>query len=230
MVVAKKFLYYIYAILALLMTVIPGVPARLMVLVGNMLTYWYTKHLKPITWLKNFVCASIMALSPATSGAAAFYLLSTQNTFRVFGISSLSRLVATLFAGFVGREILMDINDMEDDRVHDVRTVPVTHGRKFASISALLCTAAMTICAIMGPIWKLVQSLGGNYSWRAVSSTLLASRGGATRQLILVSIGCLAMLRRAWAVCKTDGEDRTVVDQAIEEGKLTFVFILTSFV
>ena len=154
MAVTKKFLYYIYAILALCMTVVPGVPARLMVVIGNMLTYWYTKHIKPRTWWKNVVCASIMGISPATSAAAAFSLSSTQNSFRVFGVSALSRLVVALFAGFTGREILMDINDVDDDTLLHVRTVPVTYGRKFASKVALACTAAMTVCTVMGPIYK----------------------------------------------------------------------------
>lgn len=200
MAVAKKFLYYIYAILAILMTVVPGIPARLLVVIGNMLTYWYTKHLKPITWLKNVVCASIMAVSPATSGAAAFHLLSTESSFKVFGVSALSRLVVTLFLGFTGREILMDINDVDDDAMHDVRTVPVAYGRMFASKTALLCTTAMAVCAMMGPIWKIVQSLGGNVSWKALSSALSSSPGGSTRQLVLASLGCLPMLRRAWKI------------------------------
>jgi len=230
MAVAKKFLYYMYAVLALCMTIVPGVPARLMVVIGNMLTYWYTKHLKPITWLKNVVCASVMALSPATSGAAAFHLLSTQNSFRVFGVTALSRLVVTLFMGFTGREILMDINDLDDDMAHDVRTVPVAHGRKFASKAALLCTSTMAVCATLGPLWQLGQSLGGTFSWKALSSALRSSPGGATRQLILASIGCLPMLLRVWNVYETEGEDRPAVEQAVNEGKLTFMFILASFV
>lgn len=228
--VVKQFLNYIYAILALCMTVVPGVAARLMVVIGNMLTFWYTKHIKPVTWWKNVVCASIMGISPATSAAAAFSLSSTQNSFRVFGVSALSRLVVALFVGFTGREILMDINDVDDDKSHNVRTVPVSHGQKFASKVALACTAAMSVCTITGPICKLSQSLGSNFSWEALLSTLRSSPGGGTRQLILALLGCLPMLYRAWEVYKTDGEDRARVDQAVDEGKLTFMFILASFI
>ena len=231
MAAVKSFLYYIYQVIALLLTAVPGVPARLMVVIGNMLTYWYTKHLKPVTWLKNVVCAAIMGISPATSGAAAFHLLSTENSFKVFGVSALSRLVTTLFLGFTGREILMDINDVKDDAAHDVLTVPVTHGLKFASTTALFCTVAMAGCALAGPLWKIVgQSVGGNSSWRALSSTLVSSSAGATRQLILGSLGCLPMLFRAWNVYKTEGEDRALVDKAVNEGKITFMLILASFI
>lgn len=230
MAVVKQFLYYIYAALALLMTAVPGVPARLMVVIGNMLTYWYTKHLKPITWLKNVVCATVMGISPATSGAAAFHLLSTQNSFRVFGVASLSRLVLTLFCGFLGREILMDINDVDDDMAQNVKTVPVAHGRKFASKAALVSTAVMATCASMGPLWKLGQSIGSTVSWGALVSTLCSCPGGATRQLVFASLGCIPQLWRAWNVCKTEGEDRPIVEQAVDEGKLTFMLILASFV
>jgi len=232
MAAVKSFLYYIYQVIALLLTAVPGVPSRLMVVIGNMITYWYTKHLKPVTWLKNVVCAAIIGLSPATSGAAAFHLLSTENSFKVFGVSALSRLVTTLFLGFTGREILMDINDVKDDAAHNVKTVPVTHGLKFASTTALLCTAAMAACALAGPLWKIGQSLGDNsYSSCGVFlSTLVSSSASGTRQLILGSLGCFPMFFRAWNVYKTEGEDRALVDQAVNEGKLTFVLILASFI
>jgi 4-hydroxybenzoate polyprenyltransferase len=230
MAFAKKSLYFIYEVLALFMTAVPGIPARLMVVIGNMLTYWYTKHLKPVTWLKNVVCASVMGISPATSGAAAFHLLSTENSFKVFGVSALSRLVTALFFGFIGREILMDINDVDNDAAHNVRTVPVAHGLKFSSTIAFLCTAAMATCAMMGPYFKIAKSLNGPVSWKALSSTFASSPGGATRQLIFAFLGCLPMLFRAWNVYKTEGEDRKLIDQAVNEGKLTFMLILASFI
>lgn len=227
---AKKFLYYLYQCIAIALTFVPGVPARLMVVIGNMLTYWYTKHLKPITWLKNVVCASVMAISPATSGAATFHLLSTRNSFRVFGVSALLRLVIGLFAGFIGREILMDINDVDEDRECNVRTVPVAHGNRFASKAAFISTAAMAACAMMGPLWRLGASLGSDLSWGALTSALSSNPGGATRQLVFASLGCLPQVRRAFDVYKTEGEDRPTIEKAVDESKLTFVLILASFV
>jgi 4-hydroxybenzoate polyprenyltransferase len=226
--VAKRFLYFLYSALLLCLPFVPGVPARISVVVGVMLSYQYTRHLKPITWLKNIVCASLIALSPATSGAAAYSLSSNKSWSLLFGVPALWRLVGMNFLGFVGREILMDINDMEDDLAHDVRTVPVAFGRKFAAKVALSCTAAMTVAATMGPVWQIRQAVGSSLTWTTLLSTLRTSP--ATRKLMLASIGSLAMMRRAWQVYKTEGEDRDIVERAIEEGKLSVMFLLASFV
>lgn len=234
--VVKRFLYYLYAALLLCLPFVPGVSARLMVVVGVMLTFLYTRHLKPITLLKNIVCATLIALSPATSGAAAFHLVSSHNNNNKFSsflpllrVPALWRLIGMNFFGFVGREIQMDINDMADDFVHNVRTVPVVYGRMFAAKAALLCTVAMAGMAMMVPILQIrLAVVGSSLTWTAVLSTLRASH--ATRKLILASIGSLAMMRRAWQVYKTEGEDREIVNCAIEEGKLYIMFLLASFV
>jgi 4-hydroxybenzoate polyprenyltransferase len=179
--------------------------------------------------LKNIVCASLIALSPATSGSAALSLSSSNNSWSLlFGVPALWRLVGMIFCGFVGREILMDINDVDDDSAHDVRTVPVEFGRKFAARTALSCTAAMTVAATVGPMWQIQRAVGGSLTWTFLLSTLRTSP--ATRKLLLASIGSLAMMRRAWHVYKTDGEDRDIVDRAVEEGKLSVMFLLASFV
>jgi hypothetical protein len=38
------------------------------------------------------------------------------------------------------------------------------------------------------------------------------------------------MVRRAWQVYNTEGEDREIVDCAVEEGKISIMFLLASFV
>jgi 4-hydroxybenzoate polyprenyltransferase len=205
MAVAKRFLYYMYAALLFSLTVVPGVPARLSVVVGLMLTFWYTKHLKPITWLKNFVCASVIALSPLTSGCAALAIAnSNNNKWHILTVLPLWRLTGMLFCGFLGREIIMDINDVVDDRLHKVRTVPVKYGRKFAAQVALVATAVMAGLAVAGK--------------------------ESTRQLVLAAVGSLWMLYRAWHVLRVQGEDRGVVERAVEDGKLAVVMLLASFV
>lgn len=227
MQMTKRFLYYLYGALLLCLTAIPGIPARLMVVFGIMLTYIYTQHLKPITWLKNIVCAALISLSPSTSGAAAFCLNSSQSL-QVLAIPSLWRFIGMLFAGFLGREILMDINDVDEDESHQVRTIPVKYGRKFAAKTSLVCTLFMATGSWVGPLLQIGRA--ANWSWTALSSTLQTSSGGAARKLILATVGNVAMIGRAWEVYKTDGEDRKVVDRAIEEGKLTIMFLLASYV
>lgn len=46
MVVAKRFLSYLYAAALVCGAMVPGIPARLAVVMGLMLTFWYTQHLK----------------------------------------------------------------------------------------------------------------------------------------------------------------------------------------
>ena len=118
MIVAKRFLSYLYAALLVCLCAVPGIASRLTVVVAAMLTFWYTQHLKPRTWLKNVSCAGLIALGPFTSGSAALSLVldgaqgaTSAPTLGSVGpaLGSLWRLVLTLFAGFMSREILMDV-------------------------------------------------------------------------------------------------------------------------
>jgi 4-hydroxybenzoate polyprenyltransferase len=208
--VAKRFLSYLYAGALICLTMVPGVPARLTVVMGLMLTFWYTEHLKPRTWLKNAVCASLVALSPLTSGVAAMSMTGTSG-----GWVSLLRVVAILFIGILGREITMDINDSSDDGLHGVRTVPVVYGTKFASTIGLVCSAAVAGLSVAGPLGEF---LTGTWN-RAV-----------LRRSVLAVVGGLVQLRNGWNVFQTEGQDSEVVNKAVTEGLFTVVLLLASFV
>mmetsp|Transcript_5008 Transcript_5008/g.7278 ORF Transcript_5008/g.7278 Transcript_5008/m.7278 type:complete len:426 (+) Transcript_5008:129-1406(+) len=199
---AKRFLSYLYAMLLLGAAVVPGAMARLTVMFATFLTFWYTKHLKPIPWIKNVTCAAIIALLPLTSGSAALNMVGATNL-EALRKPALWRLVAILFFGFLGREIMMDINDVVDDGLHKIRTIPVTYGRKFASFVALGCTVLMSGLSLVG-------------------ST-------ASKQVALASLGSLAMSRRAWQVYNTEGNDSDLIHRAVEEGKSTIMFIVAAF-
>jgi 4-hydroxybenzoate polyprenyltransferase len=226
--VAKRFLSYLYAAALLCVSMLPGAPARMSVVTGLMLTFWYTQHLKPRTWLKNAVCASLIALSPLTSGMAAMSLG------RVVGLSSSSwqtttnglvpllKVVAMLFAGILGREITMDINDVQDDMDHGVRTVPVVYGRKFASSIGLACAGGVASLAMSGPILQCYYYNNNNMG-APISKAIL-------RRLLFASLGSVAQVRRAWQVFRTEGQDTSVVKTAVEEGLLSVVLLLASFV
>jgi len=207
--VAKRFLSYLYAVALVCVALVPGAPARLTVVMGLMLTFWYTQHLKPRTWLKNAVCASLIALSPLTSGVAAISIVGSGTN---VGWLPLLRVVSMLFVGILGREITMDINDVQDDSRHGVRTVPVVYGTKVASAIALTCSAGVTGLALLGPLGK---SLAGNLSMR---------------QLFLALLGGAAGMRRAWQVFRSEGQDPDIVNKTVEEGLLTVVLLLASFV
>lgn len=73
--VVKRAASILYACLLLTLTVIPGRLARLCVVSATMITFLYTEHLKPLTWIKNMSCALIIGLAPLTSAAATLHLL-----------------------------------------------------------------------------------------------------------------------------------------------------------
>lgn len=116
--IAKTFDSYLYAMLLLSSAFVPGAISRAMVLGGAIITYLYTVHLKPLTWIKNLSCAALVSMSPVTSGLAAWHVLCNDRAFlqspssslaaacgpppfhRIFK-SPLSFLVVALFAGIM---------------------------------------------------------------------------------------------------------------------------------
>ncbi len=205
--VLKRFLSYLYAAALVTVTMVPGVPARMAVVMGLMLTFWYTQHLKPRTWLKNAVCASLIALSPLTSGVGAMSFTGTTGEW-----GPLLRVVSMLFVGILGREITMDIKDVQDDSNHGVRTVPVVYGPKVASAIGFVCAIGVAGLALVGPISQF--SLG-NFN---------------VRQWILAVVGGAAQLRRGWQVFQTEGQNTDLVHKAVQEGLVTVILLLASFV
>lgn len=189
----KRTLSRMYAVLLLTVAFLPGTATRLSVLSAAMLTYWYTQHLKPRTWLKNVSCASIMAMAPFTSAAS----ISTGNLF-----SSVGRLVATLFFGFFAREMWMDIVDAEADARSGILTVPVKYGKLMASR-----TAGMSICAM-------------------AFFSLFTKPKSLTALPIASSVW---MLGRAYQIVQTEGLNPQILNRAINEAKVAFMFILGSF-
>jgi 4-hydroxybenzoate polyprenyltransferase len=237
----KAFLMCQYAMALLLVPFLPGALTRLSVIIGLILTYLYTSYLKPITWLKNIVCALLIALSPLTSGAATLHLLQDPGMATIGLVRQvqllvpLLRLTAVLFAGVLGREILMDCNDVERDRIARIQTVPVVYGRRFASRVALGCSFIMSGLAIAGPVAQAIQLLRESSMAMSVTSVIriltAAGNGGRTvlRRLGLVVVGSALVLRRYWRVAATEASDKAIVDKAVEESLITVLFFLFSF-
>ena len=232
--IVRQYLNYLYAIALICLAMVPGVPARMSVVFGLMLTFWYTKHLKPLTWIKNVMCASLIALSPFTSGSAALKVANeiAGGPFSpsALAIPSLFRLVGMLFFGVCGREIMMDITDIEDDQLNSVRTIPVKYGRKFASAVAMVCYALAGVGVLAGPLAKLVSQLGGSISLPFVKSVLGADLGGLTRRLAFACIGSFMLARRGIQVFRANGENNTLISRAVEEAQLALVICLFSFI
>jgi 4-hydroxybenzoate polyprenyltransferase len=233
--IVRTFLNYLYAAALLCVAFVPGVPARLSVVVALMLTYWYTRHLKPITWIKNVMCATLIALSPFTSGSAALKVASEVGTgpwggMRVLMVPSLWRLVAMLFFGVSGREVMMDIVDQKDDSLNRVRTIPVKYGRNFASGVAMVCYLVGALWVLGGPLFELVGQLAGQtVSHPTLQAILMTNAGGMSRRLLFASLGTFMLARRGIQVFRTKGEDLKTLDRTIDEAQLAMVLCLVSF-
>jgi 4-hydroxybenzoate polyprenyltransferase len=212
--VVKRALSHLYAVSLFCAALVPGVPGRVAVISGLILTFLYTKYIKPKTWAKNALCASLIALSPLTSGVAAMSVLSSTTSNLLFEYINwpLVRLVTLLFVGIMGREISMDINDAEDDSAHAVHTVPVVYGRPYASHVAWISSMIVAALAVSGPILESVDP----------SVTI--------RRAALAGMGSLLQMRRYWRVAETEGQDSHAIDVAVDEGLLSMVLLLASFI
>lgn len=231
--VVRTFLNYLYAIALVCVALVPGVPARMSVVGGLMLTFWYTKHLKPMTWIKNVMCASLIALSPFTSGTAALKVASEIGTgpwgnLRVLAIPGLWRLVMMLFWGVCGREIYMDMTDLEDDKLNSVRTIPVKYGKKYASGVAMVCYLLAGLSVLGGPLAQIFWSEAASVA--ALKSILLASSGGLARRLAFASVGSLMLVRRGIQVFTSKGEDNGSIERTVDEAQIAMIICLGSFI
>lgn len=222
--ITKRFLRFLYVSIAVVSLTTPGHVTRGLTAMGVAVTWLYTKYLKPVTWLKNVVCAMIISLAPLTSGVATWEYLNQQaaitstGSWRYFLVqhAALLRVVAVIFFGVMSREMMMDCNDVPDDRRANVETVPVKYGRYFASKAVMATSMAMAILAMAGPL--------------AECKTLATMPLAVGRRLALATIASGMFLRRSWKVLRTRGQDKPILDAAVDEALLTVLIGLASFV
>lgn len=135
----KFVLKWAYATHLTLLCLVDTAPMRLWVLANTLLTYLYSVHLKPLTGVKNFVCAAIVSMAIGLGAIA------------VGGGSASVQAVWRPMAAVAGliwhREMVMDIKDMEGDAMAGVRTVAVAYGAKKALLLSLLPLSAGVLAA-----------------------------------------------------------------------------------
>jgi 4-hydroxybenzoate polyprenyltransferase len=134
------------------------------------------------------------------------------------------RLTATLFFGILGREIMMDCNDVENDGRANVLTVPVVHGRRFASGIAFGTTVIMAGLTVGLELLEIATTT------RTGTGILASIPRQAARRLALAGIASALTLRRSWQVYRTHGSDSKAVDKAVDESLVTVAVLLASFV
>jgi 4-hydroxybenzoate polyprenyltransferase len=263
--IAKNFLSILYGVLLLTITILPGVSTRLLAIIGSMITFYYTQHIKPKTWLKNISCALLMSLAPLTSGfatlnhptivhdvglaaaasastsilpssmSASSLPLSSKNSVGFWmAWKALGPLFCSLFCGFMGREMMMDITDRDADKDAGIYTVPVVYGKRIASKIILLFWLGTGVFASIGPmmeVWSMLCNIlkgGFSSSMLQFGSIVNVITDSAVRRLSFALLGGTWLLVRAIQVVKSEGQDEVLMKKAIEEGKLNVLLILAS--
>lgn len=213
---ARRFLMILYGLCLLLSTSLPGVATRLSVVISLMLTYLYTKYLKPRTWIKNLSCASIIAFAPLASGLATLNLkwMVVTTTRSALYVPTLWRLFGALFFGLFAREVYMDCNDMEADSASSVRTIPVVYGKVFALRVAALGHVGLGALAL-APHLVALQSKSNQFV--------------VLRRLVLASACVLGQLVRS-AQTLLHPNNKELVQKTVDGGLVMVVFLLASFV
>jgi len=230
---------YLYAILLLSSAFVPGTISRLMVIGGAITTYLYTVHLKPKTWIKNISCAALVAMSPITSGLAAWKVLSdgaaitnvsSSVPYALIFKSPLSFLVLSLFAGIMCREILMDITDCEGDAKAGIQTLPVKYGKEMASRVAMgwsivACASACGESFVKWVPMGISRLMSMSSAANAMSLTVPAAR-----KLVLSILGGGLFAQKTYSVLKTKGSDVLLAEKAVRDGLLGVLLVLASFI
>jgi len=83
---------------------------------------FYTKYLKPVLFLKNVSCASIVAFAVYFGG------LSNMMISNPINMALLQMATQMVFFGSLHNELLLDIYDETGDRLNQINTVPVVYG------------------------------------------------------------------------------------------------------
>lgn len=221
--VARDFLKLLYGSLLLLSAFVPSVGSRLLVMVATMITYCYTSYLKPIVWVKNISCAFLMAVSPLTSAIATTHQLSIPYSLLW---PDLWLLIISLFFGFLGREMLMDINDFDADKRSGIETVPVKYGITSASIIVFGTWILSGIIVSTIPIVTLFQYI---YKAKDFVFTKLIQEASFRQSLLAVS-GAIMLSRSAFRVRNNEGVRKDINDIAIEDCKRALLFYLAAFI
>ena len=95
------------------------------VILANIYVTIYTPLFKKIPFIKNISCALLVSFSVffAALSASTGKLITDNNNFNL-----LSTLLSTIFLGSLSNEIVLDVRDIEGDRINRIYTIPVIFG------------------------------------------------------------------------------------------------------
>ena len=127
--------------------------------IANAVLLCYTNYLKPVTGIKNVVCATTVAMA---IGVGAFSVHDT--------LQSVQHLMLRVFGSIWHREILMDIRDIHDDQESNIQTLPVTLGIRKAIVFSML-----PLCLSFLPTTNSLSCIFSSLSQLAVALSLFVT-------------------------------------------------------
>lgn len=139
----KLVLKWLYCAHLCLLCLVDSAAMRLWVLLNTLLTYVYSVHLKPVPFVKNAACATVVAMAVGLGGLAVGG--------GVDGVIALARPMVAVGGLVAHREMCMDVKDAAGDGAAGVSTVPVRYGRREAMRVAYAPLSIAALAAATAP-------------------------------------------------------------------------------
>jgi len=173
----KRALKWIYFVLLVCLCFVETAPLRVYVLVNAVLTYIYTKSLKPRGFVWKNGCVSLIIALAIGLGAVAVQSSTGGSLAR--GLAAVLPAMLVTFFGIFAREVIMDVSDVDGDKAAGVRTLAVVAGP-----TAALRTAQMLVLPVFAA--QLLPLLVNGRPLMAPGPVLLLL-GGAGGMALLAS-------------------------------------------
>jgi len=146
----KRTLKWFYFIVLLCICLVETRALRIYVLVNAVLTYIYTKSLKPRGFIWKNGCVSLIIALAIGLGAVAVQQEATGAL--VQGVGAVLPAMAMTFCGIFAREIIMDVSDVEGDRATGIKTLAVVAGPKAALRTAQALVLPILLLQLLVPM------------------------------------------------------------------------------
>lgn len=189
----KRVLKWVYFIVLVCICFVETSALRIYVLLNAVLTYLYTKALKPRGFMWKNGCVSLIIAMAIGLGAVAVQSETAGSLAR--GLATVFPAMVATFFGIFAREVIMDVSDVEGDTAAGIRTLPVVAGPTAALRCARLLTLPVLAAQLValsasgrelvapGPVLLLLFGAGG-LAFLAVRAAQGGPKGKQVRQAI----------------------------------------------
>eukprot|EP00419_Tripos_fusus_P000399 CAMPEP_0172674208 /NCGR_PEP_ID=MMETSP1074-20121228/12615_1 /TAXON_ID=2916 /ORGANISM="Ceratium fusus, Strain PA161109" /LENGTH=348 /DNA_ID=CAMNT_0013491607 /DNA_START=161 /DNA_END=1207 /DNA_ORIENTATION=- len=146
----KRSLKWFYFLVLVCICLVDTRALRIYVLVNAVLTYIYTKSLKPRGFVWKNGCVSLIITLAIGLGAAAVQQQAAGALAR--GLCAVFPSMVITFCGIFAREIIMDVSDVEGDRATGIKTLAVVAGPSTALRTAQAFVLPILLLQLLVPM------------------------------------------------------------------------------